>query len=70
MEETKKEGCLHKREPKIRERVFVSDRNGKEFEGKVVNINDFREPDMKYAVDIGLDDVVFVGRDSIRLEGE
>ena len=70
MEEIKKEGCLHKREPKIQEHVIVSDRNGKEYEGKVVNVNDFREPDMKYAVDIGLDDVVFVGRDSIRLEGE
>lgn len=48
-------------------KVIVTDAIGQKFNGKVVNISDYREPCMKYAVDIGLDDVVFVGEKSIHL---
>ena len=34
--------------------------------GKVININEYREPDMKYAVDIGADDLIFIGDSIIR----
>lgn len=47
-------------------KVIVKDYFGKEFEGELVNISDYREPCMKYAVDIGFDDYVFVGEESIR----
>lgn len=33
--------------------------------GDVVNINDFREPSMKYAIDIQKSDIVFVGEKDI-----
>lgn len=46
-------------------KVVVTDALGRKFDGKVVNINDYREPCMKYAVDIDADDVVFVGEESI-----
>jgi hypothetical protein len=46
--------------------VIVTDNIGREFTGEVVNISDYREPCMKYAVDIGFDDFVFVGEESIR----
>lgn len=35
------------------------------FIGKVENINDFREPCMKYAIDINKQDLVFVGEEDI-----
>lgn len=47
-------------------KVVVRDYFGQEFRGKIVSINDYREPCMKYAVDIGFDDYVFVGEESIR----
>ena len=34
--------------------------------GKVINISEYREPDKKYAVDIGADDLIFVGDSTIR----
>ena len=34
--------------------------------GKVINISEYREPDKKYAVDIGADDLIFVGEYIIR----
>lgn len=35
--------------------------------GVVVNVNDFREPSMKYAVEVvGYDDCVFIGDNNIR----
>lgn len=49
----------------IRTKVIVRDATGTKFEGTIVNINDYREPDMKYAVDLGLEDLVFVGEESI-----
>ena len=43
---------------KVRERVHVYAVGN----GTIINQNDFREPDMEYAVLIdGMDDVVFVG---------
>ena len=40
-----------------------------EYVGKVVNINDYREPCFKYAIDLeGYDeDVVFVGEEQIKI---
>lgn len=53
---------------KAREKVIVTDLNGNEFVGTVVNVSDYREPAMKYAVEIpGFSDVVFVGDSNIRL---
>ena len=49
----------------IRMKVLVRDAAGTKFEGTIVSINDYREPDMKYAVDLGLEDLVFVGEESI-----
>ena len=34
--------------------------------GEVININEYREPDRKYAVDIGADDLIFIGDITIR----
>lgn len=48
-------------------KVFVKDNSGKEWEGKIANISDYREPNMKYAVDLGFDDYVFVGEERIRV---
>lgn len=47
-------------------KVVVRDCFGQEFEGELVNVSSYRPPDLKYAVDIGLDDYVFVGEESIR----
>ena len=56
-------------EIKVRDRVIVTDVNGNKHHGIVANINDFREPCMKYAVDIkGYGDVVFVGEEQIEKE--
>lgn len=49
----------------LNQKVVVIDNAGKRFPGKVVNISEYREPSMKYAVDIGAHDVVFVGRKNI-----
>ena len=48
-----------------RMKVIVTDALGKKFNGEVVSVSDYREPCMKYAVDIGFDDYVFVGEESI-----
>lgn len=48
-------------------KVEVTDGLGFKHTGTIINVSGFREPDMKYAVDVGLDDVVFVGEGSIRL---
>lgn len=55
-----------------RARVIVTDAFGTKYKGTVVNVSDYREPSMKYAVelDIGLDDYVFVGEDQIILYKE
>ena len=49
----------------VNQKVLVRDYKGSLFPGKIVNINEYREPSMKYAVDIGADDLVFVGRNNI-----
>ena len=46
-------------------KAVVVDNFGNEYEGVVENVSDYREPSMKYAVDIGWDDFVFVGENSI-----
>lgn len=46
-------------------KVVVVDNLGNEYEGVIENVSDYREPSMKYAVDIGWDDFVFVGEESI-----
>ena len=55
-------------------KVFVRDDFGKEWKGTIVNESNYREPSMKYAVDLDdfyLDDYVFVGEERIRVcEGE
>ncbi|ONK21201.1 hypothetical protein BLX87_23010 [Bacillus sp. VT-16-64] len=47
----------------IQDRVTIIDANGNSLaEGKIVNINDFRGPNQKYAVDIdGYEDVLLFG---------
>ncbi len=53
---------------KVGDRVVVTDALGHQFEGEIVSINDYRPPNMRYAVDIGeyADDYVFVGDSRIR----
>ena len=53
---------------KVGDRVVVTDVLGHTFEGEIVNISDYRPPNMRYAVDIGeyADDYVFVGDSQIR----
>ena len=51
-------------------KVIVRDDFGEEWKGTVENISNYREPSMKYAVDLDdicLDDYVFVGEDRIRV---
>lgn len=47
----------------IKVREYVRLKQG--YIGDVVNINDFREPSMKYAIDIQKSDIVFVGEKDI-----
>lgn len=49
----------------VRQKVLVKDKTGRLFPGQIVNISEYREPSMKYAVDIGADDLVFVGANDI-----
>lgn len=51
---------------KKRQRVIVTNPLGQEFKGILVSASDYREPSMKYAVDIGGSDVVFVGDKDIK----
>lgn len=51
-------------ELKVRDRVIIIDSVGSPLgEGTIVNINDFREPSLKYAVDVDgySQDVLFFG---------
>ena len=52
---------------KLKYGEYAKFKNG--YIGKVENINDFREPSMKYAIDIQKDDLVFVGEDYIVIKG-
>lgn len=54
---------------KVGERVTVVDDKGNFFStGTIINVNDFREPDKKYAVDVDsfLEDVMFLGEANLR----
>lgn len=56
-------------EIKVGDRVIITDLKGNKYRGVLVNINDFRDPCMKYAIDIkGFGDVVFVGEEQIDKE--
>ena len=53
-------------ELKVGDYVRIVDNLGKQFIGKIYNINDFREPSMKYAVDCQIfNDYAFVGEEII-----
>lgn len=55
---------------KVNDRVVICDDYGKATHlGTIVNINDFREPSQKYAVDVDGydDDVLFFGIDKLRM---
>lgn len=56
----------------VNDRVIVTDESGKEWFGTVVNISEYRPPEMKYAVDLDeyKDDFVFVGEEKIKPETE
>lgn len=47
-------------------RVIAINDVGAEFTGYLVNINDYRPPEMKYCVDLDIGELVFVGENSIR----
>lgn len=47
---------------------FVRTKNG--YIGKIENINDFRPPESKYAIDIQMGDLVFIGEDLIAKNSE
>ena len=57
---------------KVGDRVLVKDNQGNKWLGTIININDFREPSMKYCVDLDSynKDYVFVGEDDIENVGE
>jgi hypothetical protein len=53
---------------KVRDRVWITDSIGmKTTKGEIVNINNFREPEMKYAVsaDGHSEDLLFFGEDRL-----
>jgi len=58
----------------VRDRVTVIDSGGSPLaEGTIVNINDFREPQFKYAVDVDsyTDDLLFFGEENlVKIEEE
>jgi len=53
---------------KVQDKVEIVNEKGEKLaEGVIYNVNDFREPSMKYAVDIeGFSDFVFVGESQLR----
>lgn len=54
---------------KAKERVVVVNDKGNYFStGTIVNVNDFREPDQKYAVDVDFfdEDYMFLGDANLR----
>lgn len=51
---------------KIGDYVRIVDNLGKQFIGKIYNINEFREPSMKYAIDCQIfNDYAFIGDERI-----
>ena len=64
--EEERKGQSPKHPVKPRDRVIVTDSNGNRFPGICVNVNDLREPSMRYAVTLrGYHDPVFCGEDQI-----
>lgn len=56
---------------RVRDKVTIIDLGGSPLgEGTIVNINDFREPHHKYAVDVGLDDLMFFGESQLDKQEE
>lgn len=58
---------------KVRDKVIVLDKDGNKIgEGTIININEFREPDMMYAVDVvGYEeDYIFCGESQLKLKKE
>ena len=58
---------------KVRDKVIVTCTQGNEYEGTLTNISDYREPAMKYGVELdGLEgeDLVFVPEHAIKLKEE
>jgi hypothetical protein len=56
---------------KVRDRVVIIDNNGNPLaEGTIVNINNFREPSMKYAVDVDgyTEDLLFFGESQLLIK--
>lgn len=53
---------------RVKERVIITNLcNQPVCEGEIVNINDFREPALRYAVQAdGYDDVIFVGKKDLK----
>lgn len=47
---------------------YIRTKNG--YIGKIENINDFRPPESKYAIDIQMGDLVFIGEDLIAKNSE
>lgn len=54
-------------ELKVKDKVSIVNSDGNEIaKGTIYNINDFREPNLKYAVDVdGYSDVLFFGEDQL-----
>lgn len=55
---------------KVRDRVVVIDGGGREFHGEIANISEYREPNLRYAIDLDdyKDDYVFVPECQLREE--
>ena len=54
---------------KVKDRVYVKDQKGKKWIGTIININPFREPSMRYCIDLDDydKDFVFVGKERLEL---
>lgn len=54
----------------INDRVVVKDSLGNEHHGSIINISNYREPCMKFAIDLDdyKDDYMFVGEQQMRKE--
>lgn len=52
---------------KVHDRVTINDSEGNPIaKGVIININEYREPSLMYAVDVeGYDDYVFVGENNL-----
>ena len=56
-------------EMKVNDRVLVKDNQGTKWLETIININDYREPSMRYCVDLDdyAEEYIFVGDDNIEL---